>query len=143
METQDFKCSKCGKTFLTKVDMTCHELKNHGHSNDITCTPINSDQMPIEHQTDRTRDFHCSKCDKSFFNKDYLRQHEHIHDGKTWKCQICNFWTTMKTYLLKHNRKHQSDRTRDFHCLKCDGSFFRKADLIRHNLKIHNLKCDK
>ena len=84
------------------------------------------------HQQTKSLDFKCSKCNKTFLTKDNMKRHEPIHDGKTWECQICDYVTPLKRYLLRHQKTHQKARTRDFKCSKCNKTFLTKGDMQKH-----------
>ncbi|XP_057706676.1 zinc finger protein 391-like isoform X1 [Corythoichthys intestinalis] len=80
--------------------------------------------------------FACTLCDKRFFQKTSLKNHQHTHTGeKPFACTLCDKRFYCKAYLELHQRTHSGKKP--FPCSLCDKSFSWKHRLKKH-IRTHN-----
>ena len=92
-----FPCADCDNTFSFVSQLKSHR-KVH--------------RKALEH--------HCLRCNKSYKNKGELVNHQSIHSGKTWRCQVeytCSDLRNLRAHMHKHGR---SDR---YQCKQCNKTF--------------------
>uniref|UniRef100_A0A8B9EKN5 C2H2-type domain-containing protein n=1 Tax=Anser cygnoides TaxID=8845 RepID=A0A8B9EKN5_ANSCY len=106
-------CSKCGKTFNQKNNLSRHLRTHIG-----------------EHP------YKCSECWRSFSDHSNLISHQKLHQGeKPYECLDCRKCFSQNTSLLRQNlTMHQSIHTgeRPYSCQDCSKRFRRSSDLIQH-----------
>ena len=74
---KQFKCDHCGKTFLLKTKLTCHQMTHIGE-----------------------KLFKCRECDNIFFQKADLKCHQRTHYGENLcKCDLCYNFVHLKVVL--------------------------------------------
>ena len=87
----------------------------------------------------------CSICDYKARRKFLLDAHLAKHsEEKPFKCDICDFTTTLQVYLHIHKKAvHSIDKP--YKCKSCEKSFIKEQGLIRH-IRTHTAekpyKCD-
>ncbi|KAH8242464.1 hypothetical protein KR032_006991 [Drosophila birchii] len=115
---------------------------------DFFCVAIAHDGMEIaklfKDNTKATK-LMCTCCDQAYDNMLQIRIHNPMtRKSPTYYCGTCgaNF---QKSKLLEDHEKaegHQKTETRhrdiDFRCLKCEETFVRFSDTIRHENSMHN-----
>ena len=74
-----------------------------------------------------------------FHHKNSFKKHVTIHEGGGFKCDNCNYKTTLKKHLVEHQKVHS---TAEFTCeeVGCGTSFSRKSTLTKHMRKEHNVQ---
>uniref|UniRef100_A0A8B9CTU5 C2H2-type domain-containing protein n=1 Tax=Anser brachyrhynchus TaxID=132585 RepID=A0A8B9CTU5_9AVES len=106
-------CSKCGKTFNQKNNLSRHLRTHIG-----------------EHP------YKCSECWRSFSDHSNLISQQKLHQGeKPYECLDCRKCFSQNTSLLRQNlTMHQSIHTgeRPYSCQDCSKRFRRSSDLIQH-----------
>ncbi|KAM9410470.1 uncharacterized protein KZ484_002514 [Pholidichthys leucotaenia] len=109
---KSYTCTKCGKSFKSKSDLSRHERIHTGG-----------------------KPFTCFVCEQSFGRKDTLAEHQRIHSGeKPFICSECGQGFTHKVTLTKHLRTHTEEKP--FSCTECGCNFTRKETLKNH-MRIH------
>ena len=75
-------------------------------------------------------EFKCKYCGKGFLTVTGLQSHVPLHDGQ-WKftCPLCGKGFQRKLDFEGHMNKHNNIK---FICPKCEGSFFHKANWLKH-----------
>ena len=114
LQTKDFACSTCGKTFAQKRHRDNHE-KIHGSE----------------------RPFSCSICEKSFKVKETCSIHEKLCIAKTHICTLCNGRFKDEVSLEDHHLQKHSKEERPYTCQECNKKFKTKDTLKAHMDKIH------
>lgn len=160
---RNFRCTECGNGNKSKRNLTAHwktHDKPYACSSDCqNFSAFRSLKVHLmEHRhgtyaTEPEETFDCYKCDKSFSNPNYLKDHQRkVHDEKEAKCKVCekSFRNVVslryhiqthakvecsvcskmisKNWMASHLRSHASD----FECDLCNYSC--KA---KHTLKDH------
>ncbi|XP_068112203.1 oocyte zinc finger protein XlCOF7.1-like isoform X2 [Hyperolius riggenbachi] len=112
MPSKPFLCTKCGKSFSSKMVYMAHQRVHTG------------DQS-----------FSCAECSMTFSNKSILETHRSIHTGdRPFSCLECGKCFAMKANLVKHLKVHRSEKP--FSCQECGKSFGTKSNLVKHQ-RIH------
>ena len=111
-------CSDCGKTFFTEFKWNCH-LRYH--------------------QKDKTKTFHCDKCEFTTTYKSYLKDHiESCHTtAKYVTCDLCG--TTVKDNQGKGLHQHMKLKHTIQEMVQCGecGKDFKKCNFKKHVQKVH------
>ncbi|KAJ8910505.1 hypothetical protein NQ315_012352 [Exocentrus adspersus] len=139
-------CEKCGKKFINAYFFNKHYV-SHGEDTagkKFLCTicgaGLANPQTFKNHMRthgDRTRDYMCDQCPKSFYTKKHLQKHiKTAHDkNKKYQCQICNVKVKTSTALKSHNfLKHE--KTQLYTCSTC-GEGFSREDYYRRHVQKH------
>ncbi|XP_073951364.1 uncharacterized protein [Choristoneura fumiferana] len=80
--------------------------------------------------------FKCDKCDKGYYSKKGLIDHQTMHTGvREFKCDQCVAAFHTAAGLKSHQVNHEAAKT--FVCDTCCKSYKRKHQLVRH-VKTHN-----
>ena len=80
------------------------------------------------------RPFACDICNKTFIESWDMRTHERIHSGeRPFACCICNKSFTQSSHLKGHERIHSGDRP--FTCSICNKTFKESSCLKIHERK--------
>ena len=145
LHKDQLQCPICQRRFYKKSALTTHISSVH----------------------EKEKKFYCNECDKGFFRKKDLKNHEQLHSGKSnYNCDICNksfshisnlnrhkrLHTNIKLYccnicnkrftqsstLQRHKRIHKSETRAK--CTICDKSVFSVNELKSHLLKVHNIQ---
>ena len=102
------------------------------------------------------RPFPCQKCRETFINKQFLKAHtcskhesEHSEVEDTFECEQCDFSSTYKANLQRHQEKlHKkrkavtqgppnSKKKLIFKCDDCDNKSAYKLNVKKHMTRIH------
>ena len=108
---RDFKCTVCGKLFLTCTHLTRH-------------FEVHSEK----------KNYKCSICNKQFYQAGSLAKHMHIHtapDG--YPCTICDKKFTQKSSLVRHMNLHTGQKA--FRCEVCQKTFRRRYAYDAHKVR--------
>ncbi|CAK1580160.1 unnamed protein product [Parnassius mnemosyne] len=111
-----FECDGCSKIFLTKDILAKHILYSHKtlKNSDTTAVQTQVEQISVPQLTE-------------IFN-----------------CDICEFKTSQKRYILAHFKAHVAKQV--YCCNNCDYKCARKSSLIYHIMKVHTgekpFSCD-
>eukprot|EP00092_Neocalanus_flemingeri_P008876 GFUD01009551.1.p1 GENE.GFUD01009551.1~~GFUD01009551.1.p1 ORF type:complete len:327 (+),score=53.25 GFUD01009551.1:57-1037(+) len=111
----------------------------------------NKSVMKVTGKASRTGfDKKCPKCERYFKYEFSLEYHvERFHGGENerlknspenssyFNCEICDNVFKHYASLKRHMKVH--NETESFKCTRCDASFNRKDNLIKHEKRIHSL----
>lgn len=111
-----FSCNRCTRTCANAAELEAHKciLRQHkcGHCG---ATFIKSGFLKRHQQTAhaKLRSFRCERCNKPFRTSGSLRQHQKSNAcvkyhcaSELFSCTFCQFSFTMKSYLVKHIKRH-------------------------------------
>ncbi|XP_039762032.1 zinc finger protein 845-like [Pararge aegeria] len=111
----ELRCSVCDRTFKSQPLLTTHVKRDHLME----------------------RHYKCNECEKTFFNKIYLKSHMVTHTGiRNFECEVCKKTFAWSKILKKHMRAHMDDRS--FKCNRCEKAFVQKLNWQNHMRKKHN-----
>ncbi len=76
----------------------------------------------------------CKYCNKKFLIDTSLVQHLKKHEGPNIiDCSVCKIPFSTQSFLDKHAKRCM--KKEKHHCDKCDKSFLKAGDLVKHNRK--------
>ena len=138
-----FVCLTCCKSFSQKRDLIRHELTHTGDRPHVcvTCEKAFAQKGDLKrHELTHTKvkPHVCVTCSKAFARREKLNRHMLLHTG-IWPfiCHACDKGFLEEDQFNTHNLIHSLNKP--FTCDICDKGFTRKADVKRHQKKIH--KC--
>ncbi|TRY66928.1 hypothetical protein TCAL_08036 [Tigriopus californicus] len=149
-----FSCSTCQATFPTQHSLLSHQSLFHPPPS----TPWPCPDCPksfryktrlVQHalvhidKSQRSRNYDCSLCEKSFFRSADLWAHKKIHSGSRYTCDLCGKSLSSSGSLHNHRLMHKGKR---FHCSICGLEFVYKQKFDNHRLQHEGKKpfeCDE
>ncbi|KAG4077362.1 hypothetical protein HA402_009763 [Bradysia odoriphaga] len=168
-----FKCSKCPKVFITKIQFKAHlELhkrpalslsekldslinkrkeqttKDGKYKCDICATQFDKESELNAHlKVHNENKLLCHLCGAKLSNKRNLIVHYRVHTGKPFECDECGKRFSTSTKCKRHVRNHAGTLERKHKCDLCGKAFIQKRHLADH-MKVHNrvnqrFKCDQ
>lgn len=79
----------------------------------------------------QNRNYNCSQCEKSFFEKSHLLRHQNFHSqSRNYKCEICEKFYKTERCLKVHKQVHSEHRP--FKCSVCQKGFLSSSKLKQH-----------
>ena len=148
----DYKCEECGEHFLSKAQLSSHENKTHGRSEEGSPSPCPHCAKHVNDLKTHIYAIHeaeliiCSKCDYRTRNKQSLKQHfKNIHTEVEMKtCQFCGGSFKRIDRHLQINNCGQEEKKRS-KCEHCEKTFVRKETMKKHikivHLQVRNKEC--
>ena len=150
----NWNCHICDKPFPTKTEYKEHEADVHVKEGMIVCPYENCDKkyrvtetrygqsrLIVRHierhkEKERTKEYVCSECGKTFKNKRSLLPHMQIHRGiKDVPCDICGQMFYSKTFLWSHKMQSKCG-AEEVVCptcgKKCKNKYYLKRHLMQH-----------
>lgn len=109
-----YKCDRCGKKYLSQL-----QLKNH-------ILWIHMDMKPHK----------CQWCSKQFHSPAGLAKHTLVHTGVSYDCDICGAKLTTKRTAMFHKRSHSGEKP--FTCKECGECFVSASRRSDHAKRKHN-----
>jgi len=147
----NWNCHICDdKPFATKAEYKEHEAEIHVKEGMIVCpyencnkkyrvteTRYGQSRLIVRHierhkEKERTKEYVCSECGKTFKNKRSLLPHMQIHRGiKDVPCDICGQMFYSKTFLWSHKMQSKCG-AEEVVCPTCGKACKNKYYLKRH-----------
>ncbi|KAM4715054.1 histone-lysine N-methyltransferase PRDM9-like isoform 2-T2 [Anableps anableps] len=138
--SKPLKCGQCGAAFRKSSLLRRHKQMEHG----------------------RVKSFCCDSCDKAFSTSAKLKQHQKNKScqkyhctSELFPCSFCQFSFTMKSYLIKHIKRHHpgeflsrgysdslmelAEKEGEYVCSHC-GTDCTDAEALRSHTCIRQLK---
>ena len=105
-------CKPCNKEFKGRKKLECHTRTFHREKG--TCSLCGKvvrrikHHMASRHTKSEDQRHKCQFCEKGFFCKDKLRDHENIHTGnKPYKCRVAEGWCSYSCADHGNRSKHE------------------------------------
>ena len=159
----NWHCHICDKPFATKAEYKEHETATHVKDGMIFCpyencnkqyrvteTRYGQSRLIVRHierhkEKERTKEYVCSECGKTFKNKRSLLPHMQIHRGiKDVPCDVCGQMFYSKTFLWSHKVQSKCG-AEEVVCptcgKKCKNKYYLKRHLMHHTGE-RPYKCD-
>ena len=158
----NWECHICEKPFATKSEYKEHEADTHVKEGMIVCPYENCDKkykatetrygqsrLIVRHierhkEKERTKEYVCSECGKTFKNKRSLLPHMQIHRGiKNVPCDKCGQMFCSKSFLWSHKMQSKCG-AEEVVCptcgKKCSNKYYLKRHLMQHTAE-RQFKC--
>jgi len=140
-------CEYCGKKFTAQKALANH-VKLHTGEKNHSCTRCGAKFVQLNsllvHWTkhigkvaDDLDDLVCKICGRKWKSKANLRQHEAIHSGIMFSCNMCESAFNRKDRLTDHIKKKHEGLYSKFSCNICESTFSRKDKLTAHKKRKH------
>ncbi|CAJ1080078.1 histone-lysine N-methyltransferase PRDM9-like [Xyrichtys novacula] len=111
-----FSCNRCKRTYGNQEDLKAHKCTFRQHKcGQCGATFIKSGFLKRHEQTVHavSKSYNCERCSKVFTTSANLKQHQKNNTCKKYHCtsqlfpcSFCQFSFTMKSYLIKHIKRH-------------------------------------
>lgn len=111
-----FSCNHCKRTYGNPDDLKAHKCALRQHKcGQCGATFHKSGFLKRHEQTVHVnaKSYNCERCDKVFSTAGNLKQHQKSNTcmkyhctSELFPCSFCQFSFTMKSYLVKHIRRH-------------------------------------
>ena len=129
-------CPVCGHTFALASSLIRHAYDHEDKR--YKCEACNYASHfeselkahKIIHQKNPAFQCMFKNCGKWFMHKWELTVHIKKHDGKVFKCDMCDFSSNLEKQLKEHQRKHSDDCA--YQCKMCNKGFHYQSGLKRH-----------
>ena len=161
----DFKytCTHCDKMFVYKIQLTCHQMSQHGEASTKTTSKSAKAKMTNEnsqiceicgafieslaamkkhkntHDSNNTSEFQCKTCNITVFSLISFRKHMKLHEKGPFLCDICGEIKNSSKVLNIHKKKHLSESLK-YKCKICLASFHNHVALCWHENQKHSLR---
>ena len=115
----EYKCKFCSGSKSIKWTLQMHYLKLH---------------------------YYCEECDSKFESRNETLEHQKVHHGKTFQCEVCFKLFFCGGYLNSHMVVHDGKADKEdkikYHCDICEFTTKHRQSLEDHNIAIHLQKKD-
>lgn len=113
-ERRSFECCHCQQKFITK-----QACQNH---------------IGMKHE--KVISFFCKICEKGYYTKKALCEHQRTHAERKYSCGECDFKAKTKSALNTHMDVHRNSEEKHFSCDRCTLSFVSIRRLKSHMSKL-------
>ncbi|AWP18056.1 putative histone-lysine N-methyltransferase PRDM9-like [Scophthalmus maximus] len=124
-----FSCNKCKRTYGSPNDLTGHKCALRQHKCAQCGATFNKSGFLKRHEQTahaNAKSYSCDLCDKVFATSGNLKQHQKSNTcmkyhcaSEPFPCSFCQFSFTMKSYLVKHVKRHHPAEYTS--CCESDG----------------------
>ncbi|KAM8730133.1 histone-lysine N-methyltransferase PRDM9 isoform 1-T1 [Acanthopagrus schlegelii] len=111
-----FSCNRCKRTYANPDELKAHKCPLRQHKcGQCGATFIKSGFLHRHEQTvhSNAKSYSCDRCGKVFSTSGKLKQHQKSNTcmkyhctSELFPCSFCQFSFTMKSYLIKHIKRH-------------------------------------
>ncbi|XP_028989365.1 histone-lysine N-methyltransferase PRDM9-like [Betta splendens] len=111
-----FSCNRCKRTYGNSDDLKGHKCALRQHRCGQCGATFNKSGFLKRHEQtvhEDAKSYSCEHCDKVFTSPGNLKQHQKSNlcskyhcTSELFPCSYCQFSFTMKSYLIKHIRRH-------------------------------------
>uniref|UniRef100_A0A8C5Y153 Uncharacterized protein n=1 Tax=Microcebus murinus TaxID=30608 RepID=A0A8C5Y153_MICMU len=136
IETEYYKCNRCGKTFNQGLHFTVHQII-HAEDKRFECgicaKVFNKKSCLVSHQRIHTgeKPYKCNESGEVFNNISHVAQHRRMHTGeKPYKCNECGKVLHQISHLAKHQAIHTGEKP--YKCNECGKVLSRNSYLVQH-----------
>ena len=133
------ECPDCGKMLQTTGGLFTHR-KMHLEKPKFRCEVCQKEFFQkvnlVNHEKThniQNRNYNCSQCDKSFFEKSHLLRHQNFHsESRDFQCNQCLKFYKTERCLKVHKQVHSDPSNRPFKCDVCQKGFLSSSKLKQH-----------
>lgn len=137
-----YECFDCKKSFNHLMDL-CRHMREHLFEKPFKCSicKLNfaTERWMLKHKKNHTNLIHdCEYCNRSFDNKNDLKNHvrtSHETELKTYECNQCSQTFTLKSLFTSHLTKHKKHPESHL-CAEC-GKVFETNTTLNTHLILH------
>ncbi|XP_029383656.1 histone-lysine N-methyltransferase PRDM9 isoform X1 [Echeneis naucrates] len=111
-----FSCNRCKRTYGNPDDLKAHKCTLRQHKCGQCGATFNKSGFLRRHEQTvhaKAKSYSCDRCDKVFTTAGNLKQHQKSNTcmkyhctSELFPCSFCQFSFTMKSYLIKHIKRH-------------------------------------
>ncbi|KAM7370544.1 hypothetical protein PAMP_010079 [Pampus punctatissimus] len=111
-----FSCNHCKRTYGNPDDLKAHKCALRQHKCGQCGATFHKSGFLKRHEQmvhANAKSYNCERCDKVFSTAGNLKQHQKSNTcmkyhctSELFPCSFCQFSFTMKSYLIKHMRRH-------------------------------------
>lgn len=145
LHTTIFGCRLCDYVATSAKDLKIHGRAEHSTEPGFPCSVcgvrLKQKCSVVRHMRIHTGDkrFECQECPKKFTQNSELTKHmkiAHVVAPIQYVCVVCEFTTTLSSYLMNHMIRHVKKET-DKICRKCDAMCGGIDELKAHMVSSH------
>ncbi|XP_050419627.1 oocyte zinc finger protein XlCOF26-like [Adelges cooleyi] len=138
-----YNCTICKTVFKSKKNCFYHLTCNGtGVKKSLICPQCNKvfkiqshlDYHVLTHSG--IRPYKCTNCDKCFFTKSKMIEHQVVHSVRSHFCALCSKGFKRKRSLEVHMESHVIEKP--FQCTTCLRFFKNKQCLKKHHIRKHS-----
>lgn len=138
VQSQEFKCTTCQKSYPTLKEVTEHKRRlKHAEYRLVKCEYcrklITCKMLSVHVKCHGEKKYECDICHQKFAIGNNLKRHKMRHtDERPYVCAKCGKRFIQRVSLLAHEKTHETDRSKTYNCQFCDRVFSRSCRLANH-----------